>query len=208
MKIVKYEYPKSSFLSMEKDYGIIVNTMLKNQRLLKLLHYDRPDCLVDTVACPPLTEDQKLDLLGNEIRIIPKLEVEGEERVYLIITFDQFTPNLTNPEFRDNVIEFDIVCHFDQWHLTDFQLRPYKIAAELDTLFNESRLTGIGKLHFIGAKQILLTNEYAGICLMYEAIHSEDDKKKAKDPEDVISPEDEQDMIINFNEIFNKKDDE
>ena len=37
MKIVKYEYPKSSFLSMEKDYGIIVNAMLKNNRLMKLL---------------------------------------------------------------------------------------------------------------------------------------------------------------------------
>ena len=30
--------------------------------------------------------------------------------------------------------------------LDDFQLRPYKIAAELDAMFNESRLTGIGTL--------------------------------------------------------------
>lgn len=205
MKIVKYEYPKSSFLSMEKDYGIIVNAMLKNNRLMKLLHYDRKDCLTDSVNCPNLTEDQKLDMLGKEIRIIPKLEVEGEERVYLIITFDQFTPNLTNPEFRDNIIEFDIVCHFDQWQLTDFQLRPYKIAAEIDTLFDGKHLTGIGELEFVGAKQILLTNEYAGICLMYQAYHGSDDKNKLRDPEDVISPDDEQDMIVNFNDIFNKK---
>lgn len=205
MKIVKYEYPKSSFLSMEKDYGIIVNAMLKNNRLMKLLHYDRRDCLIDSVNCPNLTEDQKLDMLGKEIRIIPKLEVEGEERVYLIITFDQFTQNLTNPEFRDNIIEFDIVCHFDQWQLTDFQLRPYKIAAEIDTLFDGKHLTGIGELEFVGAKQILLTNEYAGICLMYQAYHGSDDKNKLRDPEDVISPDDEQDMIVNFNDIFNKK---
>lgn len=205
MKIVKYEYPKSSFLSMEKDYGIIVNAMLKNNRLMKLLQYDRRDCLTDSVNCPNLTEDQKLDMLGKEIRIIPKLEVEGEERVYLIITFDQFTPNLTNPEFRDNIIEFDIVCHFDQWQLTDFQLRPYKIAAEIDTLFDGKHLTGIGELEFVGAKQILLTNEYAGICLMYQAYHGSDDKNKLRDPEDVISPDDEQDMIVNFNDIFNKK---
>lgn len=184
MKIVKYEYPKSSFLSMEKDYGIIVNAMLKNNRLMKLLHYDRRDCLTDSVNCPNLTEDQKLDMLGKEIRIIPKLEVEGEERVYLIITFDQFTPNLTNPEFRDNIIEFDIVCHFDQWQLQDLALRPYRIAAEIDSMINNKYLVGIGDIEFQSANIINVSDEFAGICLMYRTWHRDDDQKKMPNPAD------------------------
>ena len=39
MKIVNYENPHSSFLSVEKDMEIIVNKILKNERLKRLLYY-------------------------------------------------------------------------------------------------------------------------------------------------------------------------
>jgi hypothetical protein len=74
------------------------------------------------------------------------LSIDGSVLNYIIISFDNFIPNGTNPEFRDNIIEFDIICHFDQWHMKDFELRPYKIAAELDTMFDGQHLTGIGDL--------------------------------------------------------------
>jgi hypothetical protein len=35
--------------------------------------------------------------------------------------------------------------------LKDFELRPYKIAAEIDTMFNNKHLSGIGLLQFMGA---------------------------------------------------------
>jgi hypothetical protein len=91
---------------------------------------------------------------------------------------------MTNPEFRDNIVEFDIICHFDQWKLKDFQLRPYKIAAEIDSMFDEKHLTGIGKLKFLGANQMILTDEYAGLCLMYEAIHGGEDNIDMPNPQD------------------------
>jgi hypothetical protein len=180
MKIQNYTYPKSSFLSTEKDMSIIVDHILKNDRLKKMLYYTSRDCLDK----PKLTEDETYELFGKNIKIIPKLYVDGSVLTYLIISFDNFTKNGTNPEFRDNVIEFDIICHFDQWHMKDFELRPYKIAAELDSMFNDKRLTGIGKLEFIGANRIILTDEYAGLCVMYQAIHGEEDKKNMPNPAD------------------------
>jgi hypothetical protein len=132
MKKIVYSYPKSSFLSVEKDIGIIVNTMLKNERLKKLLFYTTKDCLNKKA----LTEDESLELFGKNIKIIPKLSIDGSVLNYIIINFNNFMPNNNNPEFRDNIIEFDIICHFDQWHMKDFELRPYKIAAELDTMFD------------------------------------------------------------------------
>ena len=45
--------------------------------------------------------------------------MDGSVLNYIIISFDKFAPS-KNPEFRDNVIEFDIVCHFDQWQMKDF----------------------------------------------------------------------------------------
>ena len=193
MKIETYSYPKSSFLSAEKDMNIIVHMIMKNDRLKKMLHYTTRDCL----SKPNLTEDETLDLFGKNIKIVPKLYVDGSVLNYIIVSFDNFTPNATNTEFRDNIVEFDIICHFDQWHMRDFELRPYKIAAELDSMFNEKRLTGIGKLEFLGANQMILTDEYAGLCVMYQAIHGDEDKQK------MPNPNTEADMIANFDAMFN-----
>ena len=195
MKKEIYSYPKSSFLSTEKDMGIIVNMIMKNERLKKMLHYTTRDCLNK----PNLSEDESLDLFGKNIKIVPKLYVDGSVLTYIIVSFDNFTPNDTNPEFRDNIIEFDIICHFDQWHMKDFESRPYKIAAELDSMFNGKHLTGIGELEFLGANKIILTDEYAGLCVMYQAIHGEEDKKK------MPNPMDEEAFIANFDAMFNDK---
>ena len=192
MKIDGLKLPKSSFLSMEKDMNLIVNKMLKNERLKRLLHYNSKDAL----RRPNITEDQSLELIGNNIKIVPKLYVDGSVLNYIIINFDKFIPS-ENPEFRDNVIEFDIICHFDQWQLEDFALRPYKIAAEIDSMFNNTHLTGIGELQFIGTTQTVLTDEFAGICMLYEATHGGEDKKF------MPNPRDEERFLQDFRDLTN-----
>ena len=172
MRIDGYHIPKSSFLSVEKDTGIIVNEILKNNRLKKLLYYTTSDAMEK----PNLTEDESLSLLGTNIKIVPKLYVDSSVLNYILINFDNFTPS-ENPEFRDNTIQFDIICHFDQWNLKDYALRPYKIAGEIDSMFNLKKLTGIGYLEFVGATQIVLTDEFAGLCLMYRTVHGGEDEK-------------------------------
>ena len=193
MRIENYQFPKSSFLSINKDLDIIIKRMLKNERLQKLLYYttSRP---LDQKA---LTEDQQIELIQNNIKIIPKLYVDGSVLNYVIIDFDNFIPNRTNPEFRDNIISFTIICHFDQWNLGDFDLRPYRIAAELDTLFNNTHLTGIGTLQFLGCNQQLVNEEYAGLSLNYVAIHGEEDKKG------MLNPRSNAQYIKDFNEMYN-----
>ena len=191
MKIVNYLQPKSSFLSVDKDMNLIVNRILENERLCKMLYYSSADALKRDA----LTEEQKLSLLGKNIKIVPKLTVDNEVLQYLCIGFSNFITNPTNPQFRDHTIEFDIVCHFDQWTLGDFALRPYKIAAELDTMFNNRKFAGIGLLEFVGATPIMLTDEFGGLCLMYRTVNGEDDKKHA--------PVDQADLDANFNKIFN-----
>ncbi len=193
MKIEKYSYPRSSFLSAEKDMNLIVAMIMKNERLKKMLHYTTRDCL----SKPNLTEDETIDLFGKNIKTVPKLGVDGSVLNYMIVSFDNFSPNITNPEFRDNIIEFDIICHYDQWQMKDFELRPYKIAAELDSMFDGKHLTGIGRLEFVGANQMILTDEFGGLCILYKAIHGEEDKKK------MPNPADEQGFIDNFNAMFN-----
>lgn len=193
MKIESYKFPKASFLAREKDLELIVDLMLQNERLKKLLYYTTPDCL-DKSNVP---QEEVIKMFNKNIKLIPKLLIDENVLNYIIINFDVFTPS-QNPEFRDNMIEFDIICHFNQWQLKDFGLRPYKIAAEIDTMIQEKKLTGLGDIEFVGANQMVLTDEFAGLCLMYQTVHGSEDNKDALNPTENI------DLINNFDQIFNQ----
>lgn len=174
---LKTELPHSSFLSVEKDMEIIVNCLLNNNRLKRLLFYTTPDALDK----PDITDEQTIEMIGKQIKNIPKVQIDKELLNYVIISFDNFTET-SNPEFRDNTISFDIICHFDQWQLKDFKLRPYKIAAEIDSLINDKKMSGIGRIQFVGASQIVLNDEFAGLTLIYKAVHGGEDKYNLPNP--------------------------
>ena len=195
MKIESYKEPRSSFLAVEKDMEIIVNHFIANDRLMKMLYYSTPSAL----AQPDVPYNTRLEMFGKQIKIIPKLKVDKPEFCYVIISFDNFTQNRINTEFRDNIITFDIVCHFDQWSLGNYALRPYKIAAEIDSMFNHQKLTGIGILNFIGASQIVLSDEFAGLTLMYESIHG----YEGEDSKNALDPREQESIEENFNKLFN-----
>lgn len=193
MRIENYQFPKSSFLSINKDLDIIISRILKNERLQKLLYYPVRNALDQK----NLTEDQQMELLEKNIKIVPKILVDYETQTYIVIEFNNFATNDSNPEFRDNSITFVIYCNYDQWQLNDFNLRPYRIAAELDSMFNNTRLTGIGKLEFVHAYQTLIDDTYGCVRLVYAAIHGEEDKKG------MLNPREEAQFIKDFNEMYN-----
>ena len=196
MKIQSYIYPKSSFLSVEKDLDVLTGLMMKNDRLKRLLYYTVPDALDKNLS--NLTQEQSIELFKKNIKIVPKLYIDGSVLNYIIISFDNFTPNATNPEFRDNIVSFDIICHFDQWQLEDNELRPYRIAAELDTVLDNQRLTGIGKIEFLGASQIILNDEFGGLSLMYSVIHGEEDKVNS------LNPKKDEEYKVDFDKMWNE----
>lgn len=193
MKVQNYEFPQSSFLSIEKDTALIIKRLLNNERLKKLLYYNSADAL----SKPALTAEQERELIEKHIKIVPKLQIDTSIYNYIVISFDNFFPS-DNPEFRDNSIIFDIICNFDTWSLADFQLRPYKIAGELDYLFNGQRLTGIGTLEFLTANQININEDYGILSLVYGATHGDEDKIGQ------LNPNKEQEFIKQFDEQYNR----
>lgn len=191
MKIEGFHLPESSFLSVEKDMEILVDRIYANERLKKYLIDTTPDPL----AHPKLTDEENREIFKKHIKLVPKLYVDKEVLNYIVIQFDGFTET-SNPEFRSNFLEFDIICHFDQWHLKDYKLRPYRIAAEIDSMVNDKHLTGLGKLQFLMGNQIILSDEFAGVCLKYHTVHGEEDNKFFPDP-----IEDAQ-FVKDFNEMI------
>ena len=50
-----------------------------------------------------------------------------------------------------------------------------KILGCIDSLLNNTKLSGIGTLNFIGASEIVLDPGLSGYTIMYQAIHGSDD---------------------------------
>lgn len=174
MKSVHYYPPKSSFNSMNKDYQVIIQKILSNDNLKKMLYYPVKECM----SMPALTQEQTYSLIENgNIRIVPKITVEDDLPIYIVVTFNNFYTNVSNPEYRDCTLSFDIICHFDTWNLGDFKLRPYSIAGELDGMFNDTNLIGMGKLYFVGADYTIMDSNIAALSLRYRLIHGETEDK-------------------------------
>lgn len=173
MKIDNTVQSKSSFLSLAKDTSIIMDRLLSNKKLLKLLYYGSRDWNEQ----PDLNGEQIHSLFDNEqISIVPKLVIDKEKLTYLRISFDDFTPNSSNDFYRDCIISFKIICHFSDWDLGNFETRPHRIAGEIDAMLDKTHLTGIGLLHFIGADQDIYDDEFGGVTLRYLAIHGNEDE--------------------------------
>lgn len=177
----------SSFLSCEKDTETILKKLfIENQPysdiLKRLLVINTKDCLDDTTNQAYIDKINSMSLakLKEEeyIRLTPKLQMDEHEEVksYILISFDNFSPNATNPEFRDFTVTFDIICHTDCWDIGNYRLRPLKIAGYIDGILNGCKLSGIGTFNFLGGREIVLNPEMNGYTLMYSAVHGSDDQ--------------------------------
>lgn len=167
MKVDLVKPKRSSFGSAGKDLRDIMFKIMENQNILKLLKYDTMDALEK----PDLGPEEKRSMIDYNIRVKPKLPMPEEAGSFLIILFDTFVPNPTNPEFRDNVIIFDVICNVDNWLMDDYSLRPYRIMHEIDQMFNNQKLNGIGKVEFVTANSLILSSQLAGFTLMYRVIN-------------------------------------
>ena len=185
----------SSFLSCEKDIEEILRKLFISSKpysdyLKKLLVINTQDCLDNETSATIKQKiaDMSLAKLRQEgyIKLEPKIRFGEHEEVksYIIISCDNFTPNATNPHYRDCTVTFDIICHTDYWDIGNYRTRPLKIAGYIDGILNNAKLSGIGEFHFLGCSQLVLSEDLSGYTLMYRAIHSVDGDDKIPDGEE------------------------
>lgn len=177
----------SSFLSCEKDIEEILRKLFVSSKpysdyLKKLLVINTKDCLDNetSTTIQQKIADMNLAKLRQEgyIKLEPKIRFGENEEVksYIIVSCDNFSPNATNPHYRDCTVTFDIICHTDYWDIGNYRVRPLKIAGYIDGILNKARLSGIGTFQFMGCNQLVLNETLSGYTLMYRAVHGNDDK--------------------------------
>ena len=175
----------SSFLSCQADLQKILRKLFIESKpysddLRRLLIINTKDCL-DNKTSEVYNNAIKKSLadLRNEgyIRYEPKLMMPEHEQVksYLMITFDNFTPNATNPHYRDCQVFIDVLCHSDYWDIGGFRVRPLKICGYIDGILNNTKLSGIGTFQFMGCNELVLDETLSGYTLIYSAVHGVDD---------------------------------
>ena len=174
MKHNSYEYPKSSLLGMPKDAAIIIDRILSNPNLLRLLVYETRDWQSQPL---PSGEQIKELFTSHQISSVPRIKIDSKEKTYIRLTYGTVIRNASNPEYRDNTFGIDIICHYDNWDLGDFELRPYRVAGEIDAMLDKTHLTGIGELEFVSATPYVYNEEFAGVSLTYLAVRGHEDQK-------------------------------
>ena len=141
----------------------IVNRIINNQTVCRLLKYQDSS---------PLSEDKEdvngLDLLNKQIIIVPKIPEDGIECSFVIAVFDNFTLNPNNPDFKLARIRFDVVCPFSEWIVDADNLRPYMIMQEIDNMFNQAKLSGLGNLQFTHSTPLVLSPQLGGYSMYYQ----------------------------------------
>lgn len=184
----------SSFLSCEKDTETIIEKLFVNSRpysddLKRLLVIGTEDCLDNKTNQVYLNKLKEMTLkkLRDEryICIEPKIEIKENEEIKsrIVIFFDNFVPNKTNPYYRDCILYIFIISPSDLWDIGNYRLRPIKMAGIIDGILNGASLSGIGTLNFLGCNEVILEHDLSGYLLMYEAIHGVDD---------ILEPDDEE----------------
>ena len=159
---------------MPKDAAIIIDRILSNPNLLRLLVYETRDWQ----SQPLPNGDQIKELFAShQISSVPKIKIDSKEKTYIRLTYGTVIRNSSNPEYRDNTFGIDIICHYDNWDLGDFELRPYRVAGEIDAMLDKTHLTGIGELEFVSATPYVYNEEFAGVSLTYLAVRGHEDQK-------------------------------
>ena len=201
--LVKVQPLYSSFLSCDKDTETIIKTLFVDSKpysdiLKRLLIVNKPDCLdTDNEDYQKLIDSKSLGTMIDEgyIRLNPKIARSEFEniRAFILITFDNFSPNRSNPEFRDCTVNFDIICYMDEWCLDDYKVRPLAIVGYIDGILNSLtdknkltvrstgnniKMSGYGSYKFLGCNLAVLNEDISMYTLSYRAEHFTEDVEK------------------------------
>ena len=153
-----------NFAVMGENLFRVTEKLINNQTLCRLLKYQDPDALDETKH----EKVNGVDLLHKQIVLIPKYPEDGIEYSWVLVVFDNFIINPSNPDFKLARIRFDVVCPYTEWVINANNLRPYLIMEQIDKMFNQAKLSGLGNLQFTHSTPLVLSPQVGGYSMYYQ----------------------------------------
>ena len=200
----------SSFFSCKNDAEEIVKKLFieskpYSDKLKRLLIINKPDCLDESnIDYQKLIDSKPLSVMRKEgyIRLNPKIARKQFQNIksYILLTFDNFSPNRVDPKFLDCTVNFNIICYDDEWDLEGFEIRPLAIAGHIDGILNtitntnkqlwntgnnapNIKLSGMGEYLLIGCNLVVLNQDISMYTLSYRALHFTENYKDQEELE-------------------------
>ena len=197
--LITFKKINSSFLSCDQDISITLELLFSNtnpysEYLRRLLFINNPDCLINKEQYQKIIDSFSVARLIKEgyIRLNPKIARGTHEEIksYIIITQDNFSQNRRSSQYRDYIINMDIVCYNDAWVLNELKVRPLMICGYIDGILNSLsdetkdssktlpsriKLTGIGYYKFLGCNLVVLNEDISMYTLSYLGQHFTED---------------------------------
>jgi hypothetical protein len=159
----------SKFDELNRNLMDVMSKLVSSQNLCKLLLYTSDNPFVE----PDIVDTSSL--IFNKIFPIPKLPdtVESVQNVkgsLLTAVFEDIKIGSTNRGFKNSLLCFNIYCHIDLWQMSETggKLRPFSIMQEIDTLFNDQRVIGLGRMQFVRSRPIAANATNIGYKIDYE----------------------------------------
>lgn len=159
------------FAVMGENLFKVVNKIMDNQKICRLLKYQDSNPFKDfgKTEGTDHPDVDGLSLLNNQIIIVPKIpEMQDVECSFIIVVFDKYVINPANPDFKLSTIRFDIVCPFSEWVIDGENLRPYILMQEIDSIFNQAKMSGLGNLQFTHCEPLVLSPHLGGYTMYYQ----------------------------------------
>lgn len=121
----------------------IIQRLLANQNLLKLLYYTDKDPL----SGADLTEEQvEKEIYEKLVKIVPRVGPKETAHSLVAMRVVRAKTNPENMEFSDIMIQFEVFTPMTQWFIKDTNLRPFCIIGELRKSLNNKIINGLGKM--------------------------------------------------------------
>lgn len=160
----------SKFNEINSNINKVLMKLVGNQNICKYLYYNSSNPLEQSDI------SNVSSLLYSLIFPYPTAteifkDSDGKPIASTVINvlFDNFKMGSQNTKFKNGDLIFIILCHTSLWRLSDTsELRPFCILQQIDEMFSEQRVIGIGKGEFERCNIVFSDNNYSGYRLIYK----------------------------------------
>lgn len=159
----------AKFEELNSYVNEILLKLIQSQNLCKYIHYQTDEnSPSDPLVEADLDLNQRKSLMYSRIFPFPKIPSEAEAGTYLTVIFDNIEP-AGSVYYKDSLIIFNVISHLNQWRLLG-KLRPYAVMNEIDKMFNQQKIVGIGRTEFARSKFMFINSSFAGYTLQYRIV--------------------------------------
>lgn len=152
----------------------LLRLIVTNNRIMQAVVNNETNCFATPVVKPGSYLYQNIFPYKHTLN-----NTEEEKKTYITMDFANFS--LTNSHYKDFAMGIYVFTHKELMRITDeghSKLRTDYILHELDTMLNNARGFGIGKLQFSGLQSVTINNDYLGSVIVYETIDFNNEPKR------------------------------